>query len=305
MRMDSYLTIAVINWNTKDYLEKCLDSIYKTGASYPFEVVVVDNLSSDGSQQMVKARYPQTKLIESQVNLGYGKAANRVLSQVDSKYVLLLNSDVEMFPQSIDSMIDFAEKNPKAGVIGPMLLNHDGSLQYSCRNFPSFKSGALHAMTGFLYSNNPATKEYKLADWDHEKEREVDWLSGACMLLRKDAVEKVGFFDGNYFMYAEDMDLCYRLKQGGWVTYYNPESKVCHYIGASSSYQPSRMLIGHHKSIYKFCAKQYKGFTKVVIAVGLTVRAAVLIIANIFRGLKSKIFKKRNRRPSSNSFPSL
>lgn len=251
---------------------------------------MVDNGSSDDSGKMVKSKFSQAILVENEGNVGYCKASNQAIRASRGKFILLLNSDTEIMPGALDSLYRFARQHPDAGAIGPMLLNTDGTLQYSCRSFPSFGIAAMHAFLGLFFPTNPYTRAYKLTEWGHNSEREVDWISGACMFLRRQALEQIGFFDEDYFMYVEDVDLCYRLWQVGWKVYYLPSAKIIHHI-AQSSQQSPKMVIEHHKSIYRFYAKQNPNgigrFLKPLVALGLFVRGTLLIMMNYFKKLGS------------------
>lgn len=284
------ISIGIINWNTRDLLERCLSSVFKDCSLCSMEVIVVDNGSSDDSGKMVKSKFSQAILVENEGNVGYCKASNQAIRASRGKFILLLNSDTEIMPGALDSLYRFARQRPDAGAIGPMLLNTDGTLQYSCRSFPSFGIAAMHAFLGLFFPTNPYTRAYKLTEWGHNSEREVDWISGACMFLRRQALEQIGFFDEDYFMYVEDVDLCYRLWQVGWKVYYLPSAKIIHHI-AQSSQQSPKMVIEHHKSIYRFYAKQnpngFGRFLKPLVAVGLFVRGTLLIMMNYFKKLGS------------------
>lgn len=292
----SDLTIVVINYNAKDFLEHCLSSIFRNSPISDLKVIVVDNNSSDGSVQMVKEKFPQVELSDNEQNLGYARAANYALRRIYTKYTLLLNSDTEIFPTSLERLLEFAESKSEAAAIGPMLTNPDGTLQYSCRRFPSFWVGTMHALLSPILPSNPFTKSYQLETWDHKEEHEVDWVSGAAMLFRTEAVREVSFFDEDYFMYAEDMDICWRLRQAGWRIYYLPSAKVLHHIGQSSRLESPRMVIEHHKSIYHFNSKVYRGFPRIIlrwiIGLGLFFRALILSSISGFKGLMKRFFSK-------------
>jgi len=279
------LSIAIINWNTKDLLERCLSSIYRDSSSFDRELIVVDNGSSDGSLEMIKNKFSQVRLVENPTNLGYSRAANQAIASSRGRYILLLNSDTEIFPGALDSLCEFMESSPEVGATGPMLLNPDGSLQYSCRNFPSFGAATMHAFLGLISPENPYSKAYKLAEWNHNSQREVDWVSGAAIFLRRQALEEIGFFDEDYFMYLEDVDLCYRLWQAGWKVCYFPKARILHHIAQSSRLRSPKMIAEHHKSIYRFYAKHHRAglFLKPIVALGLLIRGIFLIAADYFK----------------------
>jgi GT2 family glycosyltransferase len=281
------LSIIIINWNTKFLLEDCLASIFNSNSSIDHEVIVVDNFSTDGSIEMIKSKFPSVVLIENSENLGFCRAANKAIRISKGENLLILNSDTKIFTGSLDALVKFTKDHLDAGAVGPMLINPDGSLQYSCRRFPSFIMGTIHAFLGFVSPSNSYTKSYMMIDWDHKTEREVGWISGAAMFLRKKAVLDVGLFDENYFMYVEDVDICYQLWKKGWKVYYCPQAKIMHYIGESSRQKSPGMIIEHHRSMYYFLTKQnkdsYKKIFNLFIAIGLSVRAIVMLILNFLK----------------------
>lgn len=281
------VTVAVINWNGLKWLDTCLHSIIKYPPLHGYEITVVDNGSTDGSQKHLKKNYPDVYLIENAGNLGYAAAANQALRTSEARYVLLLNTDIELDKEAIDILIEFADEHEKAAIVGPKLLNPDGTVQLSGRNFPSFIDGFMHAFLGIFWPNNPYTVRYKRTHWDRQTARTVDWVSGAAMLIRREAAADVNFFDEHFFMYVEDMDLCYRLWQKGWQVYFCPEAKAMHYLGQSSSQSSRRMIIEFQRSLYYFYQKKYgkswKRFLKPLVALGLALRALILIAQDYWR----------------------
>lgn len=275
------LTVGIINWNTKDLLKSCLAGVYKEEFFEDSDLVVVDNNSIDGSQEMVIEKFPRASLIANDDNLGYAAAANQILKMTKTPFVLLLNSDTEVSSGSLQALVDFMMTHPDAAAVGPLILNPDDSVQYSCRKFPSFIDATVHAFFGAFFPSNPYSERYKMVECDRESEREVDWISGAAICLRKDAAKSINYFDEGYYMYVEDMDLCYRLKQKGWRVYYVPRAKVYHHIGQSSKQISKKMIIEHQKSIYRFYSKLYQNkpwrYLKFLIAIGLFFRGLLLI----------------------------
>ncbi|RJQ32872.1 MAG: glycosyltransferase family 2 protein [Actinobacteria bacterium] len=270
------LEIAVINYNTKNYLKRSLESF----DGYP--ITVIDNGSTDGSQQMVKKDFQKANLVVNKDNKGYSKAANQALLNTSAKYLFLLNSDTVLVEGKLLALTDFMDKQPDAGLVGPMLINEDGSVQLSGRNFPSFTDAFMHSFLGVLFPNNKYSRRYKMADWDRLSLKEVDWVSGAAMMINVEAARAVGLFDEDYFMYVEDMDFCYSLNKAGYKVFLMPQVKLLHHWGKSSSKQSTKMIIEFQKSIYRFFSKQNKNsikrFLKPLVIVGLVIRALLLII---------------------------
>ncbi|HDZ86470.1 MAG TPA: glycosyltransferase family 2 protein [Actinobacteria bacterium] len=276
------LSIGIISYNTKEMLGDCLKSIADQGGDYLANTTVIDNASNDGSQQLVKDGFSTVKLIENKENQGFAKAANQAIKKSDGDMVVVLNTDTVLHENSLENLIDFMKSCPQAGAVGPLLLNPDGSNQASGRRVPSFFDASIHAFLGVVAPNNRYTRRYKLLDWDRNNKREVDWISGAAICLRKKAAQDVGLFDERYFMYVEDMDLCYRLWENGWKVFLLPEAKVTHHIGQSSKQFNNQMIKEFEKSIFRFFKKQNKDSLKrylsPLIWLGLKLRTRLLIL---------------------------
>ena len=228
------LSICIVSWNTRDLLKKCLASIYKHPPSCDFEIFVADNNSSDGTPDMVARYFPQVFLIKNKENLGFAGANNQIIEKAKGKYILLLNPDTEVFEGSIDILIDLLDKNPGAGVVAPKLLNSDGSLQRSCMGFPTL--GAMTMRQLFLETLlpfNPYTKKYLMTGFKHDRLAEVDQPMGACLLVRKEIIDKLGAFDPQYYMFFDEVDLCFRIKKAGWKIFFDPASRVMHHGGTA------------------------------------------------------------------------
>ena len=233
------LSIAIVNWNTKELLKACLESIFKQTRGLDYEVWVVDNGSSDGSAEMIRKEFPQVRLIENMTNVGFAKANNQILRQSSGEYVLLLNSDTQIIGNAIKELFHFMDAHPEAGAGGCQLLNRDGSLQASCGRFPKlisifFGGEIVNRFFKKIFKNRTFFAEYGLNEKDHHSFQDVDFVKGCCIILRKSALEKAGLLDENLFMYFEEMDLCYRIKQKGYKILYSPQPKVLHLGGQSS-----------------------------------------------------------------------
>lgn len=254
------LSVVIVSWNTKELLLECLRSLSAELESTESEVFVVDNNSSDGSAELVSEQFTRIKLIANDRNRGFAAANNQALSQCRGHYVLLLNPDTEVKPGSIRTLIDFLDIRDRAGVVAPQLLNSDGTIQRSCRQFPTF-TGMLYELLGLsrLFPEHPKFRQYKMLDWQHDDEREVDQPEGACLLLRQQVIEDVGLFDEAYFMLFEEVDLCYRIKQKGWQIWFTPEAQVVHHYGQSIKQVKVKMILSSHKGLYRFWRKHYRG----------------------------------------------
>lgn len=241
------LSVIIVNWNTCDLLAGCLESLDNR-----FEVFVVDNGSGDGSPEMVRNQFPWVKLVENRENVGFGRANNQALRLANSKYLLLLNSDTKVLGNVLGQMVDFMESRPDIGAVGPRLLNDDGSLQPSCHPMltPGREFWRLLFLDHFL---KRAT--YNMDKWDVNTPRPVEVIKGACVLLRREALDQVGLFDEAYFMYSEEVDLCYRLAQAGWQLWWLPQAQVIHYGEASSKQIAEEMYIQLYRSKVQFYRK--------------------------------------------------
>lgn len=229
MASDSELTISIVSYNTKEFLRECLNSIEAASIKSSYEVWVVDNASSDGSGEMVCTSFPWVRLVRNSENKGFGGAHNQVLRESESPYILVLNPDIVVSAGSVDAMIGLMANNSEVGALGCKLLNEDGSLQASCRRFPTALTILLRALGGeVLFPQAEIFRRYFMSDWDHDSVAEVDWVTGACLLLRKAALKDAGCFDEGFFMYHEDIDLCRRLWEKWKVCYY-PEVCMTHY----------------------------------------------------------------------------
>ncbi len=254
------LSVIIISWNTKALLYECLESLYadleNSGLINNSEVFVVDNNSADGSSEMVANSFSRVKLIANQDNKGFGRANNQALKMAIGEFVLLLNPDAKVLPGAIAELLSFAEQNHKAGIVAPQLLNTDGTIQRSCRAFPSI-SGMFYELSGLsrLFPKVSAFRKYKMLDFDHKHLDQVDQPEGACLLIRKSVLDQVGIFDEKFFMLFEEVDLCLRIKKAGWQIWFNPSSKVIHHYGQSIKQVKAKMIISSHNGMFYFWSK--------------------------------------------------
>ena len=253
------LSIVIVNYNVKNLLKKCLESIFKYEKDIEFEVIVVDNNSNDHSQGMLKRDFPQVKLIENKRNLGFSRGCNQGIKQSQGRYILLLNPDTELTPGGFKKMIDFMDSKSEAGICGPKMMDQEGNLHLSCRSFPSYLTAisSSQSILNRIFPQNLLSQKYLLKEKDHSQIREVDWVSGSCLLAKKEMLEKVGLLDERFYMYVEDVDLCYRAKMAGFSVFYFPLVAVIHHIGKSTQKKKFSMLVEHHKSMYYFYRKHH------------------------------------------------
>jgi hypothetical protein len=255
------LSVVVVSFNGRDYLRRCLASLLGHTKGVSCEVIVVDNASWDGSAQMVEAEFPQVALIRLPVNVGFAAGCNRGIERAAGEFVLLLNPDTELAEDALSPMVAYCRQNPSVGLLGPKLLNSDGSLQLSCRRFPSHMTSLFNRQSILtrLFPGNPFSRRYLMTDWAHDRIEPVDWLSGACVMLRREMVERIGAMDEGYFMYIEDVDLCYRAHQAGYEVVYFPQVAVTHHIGRSTETMPNRSIVQWHRSMWRYYRKHMRG----------------------------------------------
>jgi N-acetylglucosaminyl-diphospho-decaprenol L-rhamnosyltransferase len=269
----SGVSAVVVSYNSAAYLPDCLRSLRSEGVA---DVVVVDNASGDGSVAVVRDADPGARLVETGANLGFGAAANCGVAVSTEEYVLVLNPDTVVEPGTVKALSEALDRDPGLAVVGPRMENEDGTLYPSVRRFPDLAVAAGHAFLGLVWPANPYTRSYRMLDWDHDRSAaDVDWVGGACVLVRRSAFDVVSGFDEAYFMYVEDVDLCWRLRQAGWRVGYEPAGRVVHALGGSSRQMPYRMIAEHHRSLLRFVSKTSQGLRRgllPLVAAGLAVR---------------------------------
>jgi GT2 family glycosyltransferase len=249
------ISVAIVNHNTCGLLRTCLETIAQDP---PCETIVVDNASGDGSAGMVRSAFPWVVLLSNPENGGYGAAANQAIAQARGDYVLLLNSDAYPLPGAARALQDHLDRHPRAGVVGPRLINPDGSLQPSCYPFPTgFYLFLEESRLGSLARRVPFLQDRYLRAWPHDAVREIPWVLGAALAIRRSAFLPIGGFDESYFMYAEEIDLCFRLEAAGWQTHFTPEATVVHLGGGSTSGQRAKMAVQYFTSLLRFHRSNY------------------------------------------------
>ncbi len=268
---------VVVNYNAREYLLACVGSLLAEGVKH---VVVADNGSTDGSEMALLERYPEAKWVPTGANVGYGTAANIGAAVVDSTYILVCNADVVVSQGSVARLESYLDGRPQVALVGPRIHGSDGILYPSARRFPDLLEAFGHGILGQFWEGNPFSRRYRMEEWDHAQAREVDWVSGACFLARRSAWDAVEGFDRSYFMYMEDVDLCWRLAKAGWSVAYEPAAEVTHVQGVSADRNPYRMLLAHHVSMWRFArqtAKDERRWLLPLVLAGLAVRFALTV----------------------------
>ncbi|MEJ0020994.1 MAG: glycosyltransferase family 2 protein [Candidatus Doudnabacteria bacterium] len=280
------LSVIILNYNTKDFLQKCLGSVFASLTNSQFEVIVPDNGSIDGSIEMVKNNFPQVKLIENNANLGFSAGNNVALRQALGRYCLLLNSDTEVKPDTLDLSIKYMDAHQDVGVMGCKVLLPDGKLhEASRRRFPNPANAFLRLFgfrkfSGYNYQNIPV-----------DREMEVDSVVGAYLLIRKSVMDKIGLLDEEFFMYGEDLDWCWRVKEAGFKVVYYPGAEITHFLYGSSKAVAFRSVRWAHTAMKIFYLKHYAAknnwlFNQFVY-LGISTRMYLVLVVNLFRKNKT------------------
>lgn len=255
------LSIIIVNWNVKELLRKCLESVYggAKNASFGLEVIVVDNASTDGSAEMVKRKFPQTALIANKTNQGFAKANNQGISLSKGDFILLLNPDTVILDNALGKSVEFMKKNKDCGVMGCKILNPDKTLQPSVRRFPKFLPIFLIFLKlPKILPNLKAINNYLATDFDYAKTQTANQVMGAFMMIRKEVFERAGLLDEKFFIWFEEVDFCKRVWENGYKVYYTPQAEIIHYGGQSFDQQKviKKQLI-FFKSAWRYFLKHH------------------------------------------------
>jgi GT2 family glycosyltransferase len=252
------LSICIVTLNTRQCLRDCLESIAAHPASLPTEIIVVDNNSTDGTQEMLGQEYPHVLLIQNKKNEGFSQPANQAMRAAVGRYFLLLNPDTLVLADALDRLVAFLDEHPAVGIVGPKVLNRDGTLQKACRRGVSRPWATLSYFLGLsrIFPRSKFCGRYLLNYKDENETHPVDGVSGSCMLIRREVVEKIGYMDERFFAYQEDADFCFQAQRAGWQIYYHPAAQIIHYGGQGGSrFQPYRSIFEWHRSYYLYYRK--------------------------------------------------
>lgn len=300
--MTDVLPVVAVTYSPGPHLERFLASL-SLATERPVSVLLADNGSTDGTPQAAVQRYPNVRLLPTGANLGYGTAVNRTIAQLGEMagdagepwvddWVIVANPDVQWGPGSIDALLDAASRWPRAGALGPLIRDPDGSVYPSARQMPSLIRGGMHAVLGPFWPRNPWTTAYRQERLE-PSERPVGWLSGSCLLVRRSAFGQVGGFDERYFMYMEDVDLGDRLGKAGWLSVYVPSAEVLHHKAHSTGRDPASHLAAHHKSTYIFLADRHSGWWRAplrwTLRGSLALRSHLMVRSSLRRSRRRKL----------------
>ena len=291
---DPDLSIVVVSYNTREVLRRCLELVRAGSRGLDVELIVVDNASTDRSAEMVAECFPEATLIANQRNVGFGKANNLAFLRTRGRYVLLLNPDTAVGPDALAELVRFADAHPDAGVVGARLEYPNGSLQHSAFRFPDLRQ-AWFGFFDVVPIDSRINGRYEPARY--ERPFRAEHLLGACLLLRREALEQVGPFDPRYFMYFEETDLCARLRRAGWDNLYTPAARVVHLGATSTGAARERMSVEFHRSQAYFYRKHYgpAGYAalKAIVWLGVGYRLARSLRAYVRGRIDAALLRER------------
>lgn len=278
------VSIIIVNYNTRQLTLDCLASVYASKTSYQYEVIVIDNASHDGSVEAIRDGYPEIQLITNRDNTGFAVANNQGMEVAKGRYILLLNSDTVVQPDTLHTMIGFMDRHPEMGASGCKVILPDGSLDKACkRGFPTPSASFYYAFgISRLFPDRPKFNQYQLGHLSPDDEYPVDCLVGAFMLVRRETIDQVGGLDETFFMYGEDIDWCYRIKEAGWGIFYYPRTYIVHYKGGSARRKPLKITYEFHRAMWVFhrkhYAKKYNLLTNTAVWMGISLKFTLSLL---------------------------
>jgi GT2 family glycosyltransferase len=273
------LVVVIVNWNSKNFLQECLRSIFASKSQYSYQVIVIDNGSTDGSVEMVKNLFPAVNIEKNTSNTGFARANNQILKHINSNYALLLNADTIVNQGAFDVMLDFLNSSPGYAVVGPAILNGDSTPQRTGARFPTNWSLLVEAL--FLDRLFPQLKlfgSHKELYIDFNVPREVDYVQGSCLMVKTSVLRDVGYLDERFFMYFEETDLCFRVKKAGWKIWFLPTASVIHFGGGETAHYDEWRIVHYHNSLFQFYSKHYSYRARVMLRCILFLRSVIRVV---------------------------
>jgi GT2 family glycosyltransferase len=281
------LSVIIVNYKTRDLLLECLGALTPGLSGLQSEIVVVDNDSRDGTLEALAARFPAVRLIANRENVGYGRAANQGIRATSGEFTLVMNPDCVPHAGAARALLDYLRAHPRAAMAGPRLLRTDGVTEYSARAFPDHSTFLFnrYSLLTRLFPHNRFSRRYLLSDWDRLSVREVDWLCGAFLMVRRAAIDQVGAFDEAFFLFNEDVDWCRRMKQAGWANAFVPDAEVVHYIGVCHGRVPSRLILERHRGMIHYFHKHHptNPVLRALADAFIMARASAMLVGNAFK----------------------
>jgi N-acetylglucosaminyl-diphospho-decaprenol L-rhamnosyltransferase len=278
------LSCIIVNYKNSEPLKDCLASLYQTVQRIDFETIIIDNSENDLGLKPLKELYPKAQFVSNSSNVGFAKANNQAAKIAQGKVLIFLNPDTILSDQAIDSMYKYYCSHKETGVLGPKVVDPEGSLQYSCRRYPTLWTGLFnrYSILSRLFPENRFTSQYLMLDSDHNEIRQVDWLSGCCLMVSKSTFENSHGFDENYFLFNEDVDLCRTIKQAGKEVIYFPEATIIHHVSTSNSKTTARVIIQRHLGMMHYFKKHHGQnlLTRWVINFFISLRSITQLLIN-------------------------
>lgn len=250
----------IVTYNSGAFIGDCLRTLDACTAGVTYEAIVVDNASTDGTADLVAAAFPDVRLVRRETNGGLAVAVNEGARLACGDILVWANPDIRFEEDALTPIVRFLRERPDVGALGPKLVDPDGSVQLSCRQFPGFRTAVFnrYSLATRLLPWNPISRAYLMTDFDHTTVRGVDWVSGAFMALPRRVFDELGGLDEGYFLYNEDVDLCQRVHRAGYRVIYFPEARVVHHIGGSSRHAPLRMIVARHRSMWRYYTRYFR-----------------------------------------------
>ena len=287
------VSICIVSYHARGLLRECLRSIYAAVDSPSFEIIIVDNHSEDGTLEMLNDEFPAVRLLLNDHNAGYTRPNNQAMHESKGRYIVLLNPDTLVQSNAVAELFSFLETHPQVGIVGPKVLNRDGTLQKQCRRSEARPWDSLCYFSGLsrLFPHDRRFAGYLMTYLDADLAHEAEAVSGSCMMIRRQVIEQIGYQDENFFAYQEDTDYCRRARLAGWKVFYNPSAQIIHYGGeGGSSVQPFRSIIEWHRSYYiyyrKHFAKDYFFVFNAIYYLGMLIKLGLSLFINLFRKKK-------------------
>jgi GT2 family glycosyltransferase len=281
------LSLVIVHYRSLEPLLTALAALEADASGLAVETVVVDNDSRDGAAARLSEAFPRVRVIVNTENVGYARAVNQGMRATTGEFVVVMNPDCEVRPGALRAMRHHLLTHPSTALVGPRILNTDGTLEFSARAFPDHLTFLFnrYSLLTRIFPDNPFSRRYLLTDWDHATVREVDWVSGACMMVRREAIERVGGMDEQFFMFNEDVDWCRRMKNAGWAVTYVPDATVVHHIGASKRKVASRVIYARHRGMIHYFHKHHPANPVVSLFADslILARAGLMMAANALR----------------------
>ena len=281
------LSFIIVNSHNSSTLVDCLESIFTTPRGIEFEVIVVDNSPEDEDMKKVEGKFPQARFLKNAENLGFAVGNNQGFENSRGETIMFLNPDAVLIEEISLDMLNHLKAHPDIGILAPKVLDPNGTLQYSCRHFPTVWTGLFnrYSLLSRLFPHNRFSAHYLMTDFDHNQTREVDWVSGCCIMISRGKFLQVGKFDENYFLFNEDIDLCRLIKSFGYPIIYYPHAKVYHYITASDGKTAPQAIIKRHKGMSYYFKKHHSEnvLTQIMVNAMISLRCLSQLFLNLFK----------------------